>query len=612
MSIAILKPNTGVVTYERAVDIFKQMYETVTNKKINVIEKDDGKSDLIVIGSDSVNDFVLNEIFDLRLDSLGIRYGTDDYCIRSYKNGERNALILAGGRGRSTLYAIYDYFERFLGCHYFWDGDIIPHAENIPVEDIEITESPRFEYRGLRYFAHRGLKRFQAEHWSFEDWKREIDWMVKKRLNFFMLRIGMDDVWQRAFPDDVPYPEKFRKTEEEYSIGYDDRADFWALKYRGELREKVLEYARSMDLMYPTDCGTMTHWYSRTPKEFLKRRSPTFAHQADKQYVDSDTGRVWDFTQKENMDNYMKLTETMVNEYEKNTELFHTIGLGERMMYSDRRKNHVAKMIAYRRISQSLRERYPNSKLMLASWDFVGWWSGAEVQSLIKELNAENTIILDYTSDVSDPDECFINWGVVGKFPWIFGLFHAYESESELRGAYERSDERLKIAAEDPYCKGMILWPELSHSDPLVLEYLSENAWSPLNKNIEEITAGFCQNRYGVYSEYMNECWQTILPFIKLSDWGSYSKRKKGDEKFVEYCSNWYAHQDIWTKFPHFLNDQYDNYDIIIDYYTYRYNQVRQLSDDIVNALRMLADKPCLFDEQFILRDSIDITRTVL
>ena len=89
MSIAILKPNTNMVTYERAIEIFKQMYETVTNKKINVIEKDDGKSDLIVIGSDSVNDFVLNEIFDLRLDSLGIRYGTDDYCIRSHRNGER-------------------------------------------------------------------------------------------------------------------------------------------------------------------------------------------------------------------------------------------------------------------------------------------------------------------------------------------------------------------------------------------------------------------------------------------------------------------------------------------------------------------------------------------
>ena len=136
-----------------------------------------------------------------------------------------------------------------------------------------------------------------------------------------------------------------------------------------------------------------------------------------------------------------------------------------------------------------------SSKLFLASWDFVGWWKGDEVKKLISELDPQRTIILDYTSDVSDPNESFINWGVVGKFPWIFGLFHAYESESEIRGAYDRSDERLKIAAEDEYCKGMILWPELSHSDPLILEYLSENAWSPLKNKVEKTAERFCENR---------------------------------------------------------------------------------------------------------------------
>lgn len=115
------------------------------------------------------------------------------------------------------------------------------------MEDIDIQESPRFEYRGLRYFAHRGLKRFQAEHWSFEDWKQEIDWMVKKRLNFFMLRIGMDDIWQRAFPEVVKEPEEYQKLTGEATDGYSDRSDFWTLKYRSELREKVLQYAKDMN-----------------------------------------------------------------------------------------------------------------------------------------------------------------------------------------------------------------------------------------------------------------------------------------------------------------------------------------------------------------------------
>lgn len=610
MSIIILKPNQGHISYTKAAEVFQNLYQKVTGKEIVVTETDDGVSDLIVIGSDSVNDFLMNEVLELRLDSLGIRYGTDDYCIRSYLQKKRKVLILAGGRGRSTLYAVYDYFERYADCHYFWDGDIIPHSDTLPMENINIVESPRFFYRGLRYFAHRGLKRFQAEHWSFNDWKREIDWLTKKRLNFFMLRIGMDDIWQRAFPDDVPYPQDFNTVTGIDAEGYNNRTDFWTLEYRGQLKIKVLEYARDMDLIYPVDCGTMTHWYSRTPQSFLENRKPTFCKQEVPNYTDSDTGRVFDFTKKENMDYYMHLTETMVNEHEKDSALFHTIGLGERRMFEDKNKNFALKQIAYRRVTENIRQRYPNSKLMLASWDFVGWWSPEEVQNLVKELDPDRTIILDYTSEGNDPDNSFMNWGIVGKFPWIFGLFHAYESESELRGPYNRSDERLKIAADDPFCKGMILWPELSHSDPLILEYLSQNAWSPLSKTVEEITERFCQNRYGTFANQMNTCWQQMLPFIKLGDWGGWSQRSPEDEKFLEYSSLWYAHQDIWTKPLRFMKNGETAH--CISYYDHKIAQTAPTLPDAVDAIKKLSAHRNALNDPFVLRDAVDMTRTLL
>lgn len=610
--LAILKSDKSGTAYEEAAKCFQSMYKKVTGVELDVIEQDDNVSDLIVIGSDAVNDFLMREVLELRLGSLGIRYGTDDYCIQSYRKEDRKVLILAGGRGRSTLYAVYDYFERYLNCHYFWDGDIIPYSNTIPMENISVRESPRFEYRGLRYFAHRGLKRFQAEHWSFEDWKQEIDWLIKKRLNFFMLRIGMDDVWQRAFPEVVSYPESFQTIEGIDANGYDDRSDIWTLKYRGQLREKILTYARDRDLMYPVDCGTMTHWYSRTPQEFLEKQTPPFVTQEQAQYTASDTGKVFDFTQKEVMEYYMQLTNTMVNEYEKSTGLFHTIGLGERLMYKDRAKNFALKLIAYRRIAENIRQKYPDSKLMLASWDFIGWWSCEEVQNLVKELDPERTIIMDYTSEVNDPEDYFMNWGVVGKFPWIFGLFHAYESESELRGPYDRSDERLKIAAADPYCKGMILWPELSHSDPLILEYLAQNAWSPLEMSLEELTERFCRNRYGVFAEKMNECWQTFLPFIKLGDWGSFSRRTPEDEKYEECCKSWYAHQDLWTELCFFLDEDAQKDQCLQKYYTLKMAETVPLLPDIAMALKKISEQKDMFEESFVLRDAVDLTRTVL
>lgn len=612
MSIVILSANQGDATYCKACEEFKALYQKVTGNNIDIIDIDDEVSDLIVIGSDAVNDFVMNEVLELRLKKLGIRYGTDDYCIKSHMNNDRKILILAGGRGRSTLYAVYDYFERFLGCHYFWDGDVIPHNDSIPLENIDVVESPRFEYRGLRYFAHRGLKRFQAEHWSFEDWKKEIDWMLKKRLNIFMLRIGMDDIWQRTFPEDVPYPDGYNTITGVDASGYNDRTDFWTLEYRGKLREKILEYARLVDLMCPVDCGTMTHWYSRTPIDFLKNKKPRFITQEVEKYTASDTGCVFDFTTKENMDYYMKLTETMVNEFEKNTSLFHTIGLGEREMFKDKNKNFALKLIAYRRIGENIRRRYPNSKLMIASWDFIGWWAPEEVQSLIDELDPEHTIIFDYTSDSSDPENCFLKWGVVGKFPWIFGLFHAYEPDSELRGSYDKINARLKVACEDPYCKGMVLWPELSHSDPIILEYLSQNSWTPLCKNVEDMIAGFCANRYGNFAEHMNSSWQQMLPFIKCGDWGGYSHRTPDDVDFYEHFCGSYTHCDLWTRPLYASKYISKNIEQYSKFYEHKAKKIKPTIDGVVCAIKNLSQSSEALKETFVLRDAVDMTRTAL
>ena len=592
MSISIMRPVQGADVYNHAAKIFCDMYEKVTGIKLNVLDADDGISDLFVIGSDAVNDFLMNDMLEGFVGSLDIRYGTDDYCIHSYEHANRKILVLAGGRGRSTLYAVYDYFERFAGCHYFWDGDIIGNTRCLPMENIHIVETPRFEYRGLRYFAHRGLKRFQAEHWSFEDWKHEIDWMVKKRLNFFMLRIGMDDVWQRAFPKEVPYPEDYRTITGADADGYDDRSDFWTLEYRGKLRERILEYARSRDIVSPVDCGTMTHWYSRTPTEFLETAHPHFLPQeGNNLYVGSDTGKVWDFRRQEEMNNYMRLTETMVNEYDKSDALFHTIGLGERSVFADKEKNFRLKLLAYRRIAENLRKRYPNSKLMLASWDFYFCWTPEEVQGLIKELDPERTIILDYTSEGANPDTNFTSWGVVGKFPWIFGLFHAYEPDSELRGAYDAIESKLKIAVDDSLCKGMVLWPELSHSDPIVLEYLTQNAWIPLRQSVEEMIKEFCIKRYGEFADQMNSCWQTLLPFIKLGSWNSQMA-------------------DKWCRFTTAIMQEFEN-----NIPKNQRNNVcipSSMLENVVSTLQKLMTLDRGYDCEMIMRDAVDMARTIV
>ncbi|MCL2743595.1 MAG: hypothetical protein FWE67_07075, partial [Planctomycetaceae bacterium] len=408
--LKILKPIERGKPYDIAAEEFQKYYEQCTGLKLPIVTEPNETDHFVVIGSDAVNRFCRDRIEKKVLKPFRIRTGTDDYHLLSVKDGERNLLFIAGGRGRATLYGVYHFFEERGNCSWFWDGDVVPKsASPLDITGLNIAETPRFEYRGLRYFAHRSLTRFQAEHWGPKDWEQEINWIVKKRLNVFMLRIGMDDMFQKAFPDVVPYPDN-DKPLPEATAGYDDRTPSWSLKYRGELRKNLLRYAFDRDLMHPEDFGTMTHWYSRTPIAFLEHFKPEFLVQSGGGYREQ-TGLVWDIREDKWLDIYFKLTEAHIEHYGK-PELFHTIGLAERRMFKEKEDNLEIKLYTYRRLINQVRAKYPNAPILLAGWDFYSSWDPAEVPELLKELDPTNTIIWDYEADTLSPRN-YTNWNFI-------------------------------------------------------------------------------------------------------------------------------------------------------------------------------------------------------
>ena len=608
--LRILVPDQGEIAYLRAGEAFRDMYEKVTGVTLEIIDQYEQGTDFAVIGSDAVNDFTAKAFAADWIDTLRIRYGTDDYALRSVEADGQKYLFLAGGRGRSTLYAVYDYFERVAGCHYYWDGDVIPHCDELPLTGLDVSEKPRFDWRGLRYFAHRGLHRFQAEHWSLEDWKKEIDWMVKRRLNYFMLRIGHDDVFQRAFPEAVDYPSATERLPEAMN-GYDDRTLFWPLEYRSVLRKKLLEYAFERDLIHSEDCGTMTHWYSRTPVQYLEKKKPVLLSQATVGY-NEQTGLCWDPRVRENLDNYLKITDVYANYYGK-PEAFHTIGLAERMIYDDRHENMKMKLFTYRRILQRVREKYPNSTMLIASWDLMCRWHADEVRMLLREFDPQRTLILDYASDLDDPNRAFPAWDLVSKFPWIYGLFHGYLAQNDIRGAYDTTRERLSIAKADPFCKGMIFWPEMSHSDTLALEYLARNSWQPDQLDIGPLAADFARNRYGAYGEAMNAAWQAFLPIVKLVDWSFDSLSQPGDPDYEKYCHNgWDGRVFLMDMLGACVPQTLGQGDWIA-HWKYLLGRAAATNDNAPAVLAALAGLPEeALDSPFVRRDAVDIARSLI
>lgn len=521
--LVLICPARGHRAYRIAAEEFGRLSDQVAGRRVRIrtdreisLEEMKELPEAVLLGNDGVNHLTTQIYMEGKLEDMDIRSASDDYGIKSLCCGDCSVLVLTGGRPRAALYAVYRYFEVFCGCRWFWDGDRIIQGA-LPMTDIRLVESPRFEYRGIRYFAHRSLHRFQAEHWSFEEWKTEIHWLLKKRLNLFMLRIGLDDLFQKAFPEIVPYPDRDSPLPEA-GPGFDDRTLFWSLEYRGELRRKILQYAFDCDLMHPEDCGTMTHWYSRTPLAYLEAKKPALLTGQTTEGYSQQTGLVWDIREDENLENYFKLTQTHIEEYGR-PELFHTIGLAERMFSEDKDENLRLKLNVYRRISAWLEEKYPNAPLLLASWDLWMYYTPKEVKKLIAQLNPSQVILLDYTSDTQSENN-FTNWGVVGKFPWIFGIFEGYEPNNELRGDYELMNQRLRIAKDDAMCKGFILWPELSHGDTFCGEFLAYHGWEADVPAISQMVDKYCEDRYReADAPLMKELWNKLMPIVELSSW---------------------------------------------------------------------------------------------
>ena len=482
----------------------------------------------------------------------------DEYRIVS----EGGSVAFLGGNQRAVLYAVYDFLSRRGGCRWFWDGDVVPKRDRLDFSGLDVREKSQFEYRGLRYFAHRGLTRFQAEHWGFEDWKREIDWAVKNRLNLLMLRIGQDDLFQKAFPDVVAYPDPSKPLREAMP-GYDNRSLFWSLEYRGELRRKVLDYAFERGLMHPEDFGTMSHWYSRTPWAFLEKMKPPFIPQQAGSYG-HPTDRVWDVRDRRWLDAYWKITEASLANYGK-PDILHTIGLGERRCSTNRAENTKMKVDVLNLNLAEARRRYPNSKYVVAGWDFFQEWRPEEIKDLFSKLDWTNLILWDYEADATRDYRAdmmglvnnFTKWDVVGKHPYTFGIFLCLEQGIDCRADYKVIEERQKAILGDPFCKGYIFWPESSHTDTFLLHYFTRNSWRAGERGVSDLLAEFCRDRYGREADRFRRAWETLIPAAAPIGWGgNYGSRcvqvPAPNEKVVERTA---SYAELAKRFATFFDD---------------------------------------------------------
>lgn len=74
------------------------------------------------------------------------RLGEEQWIIRT----AGRSIILAGGRPRGTLYAVYEFLERYADCHWLAeDTEVVPHQPRLTLGKINVKSRPAFNQREI-------------------------------------------------------------------------------------------------------------------------------------------------------------------------------------------------------------------------------------------------------------------------------------------------------------------------------------------------------------------------------------------------------------------------------------------------------------------------------
>jgi hypothetical protein len=111
----------------------------ITGNKVPIVNKVPTDKNIIIVGATAL---ARKKLADIEFDKLA----KDEVLI----NCRRNTLILAGGRPRGTIYAVYTFLETYLGCG-FWtpDFETILKKKTITLGNVNYRHVSPFSYRQI-------------------------------------------------------------------------------------------------------------------------------------------------------------------------------------------------------------------------------------------------------------------------------------------------------------------------------------------------------------------------------------------------------------------------------------------------------------------------------
>lgn len=537
----IVKPASALFLEDRAASEFARYGKMLLGRDIKIVTDIEISEPVkgvtyILISSGELNMFSrqLEQQFHFAIDEKMPKH-RESFVIFGKTSPDNNALLFAGKNPIGTLYAVYEYLEKFCGVGFFQDGERVPKLDSLPVENISMIEQPRFDNRmHLCWNAHRAIKKYHAFYWTLDEWKRELDWMAKRHMN--MLRLDMvyysrfpGDAFEQAFPEIGPEPnERLYPRMGGWTIEWD-----WPLPYRREMTKEIFRYGRSLGIRFIYSLS-----YANVPFRF-RDMHPEYKYLPANAYGESREIDPSDPASFEVEKKYVKkIIEIFGTDHFYQYTPYAEIDVGDGSVD----KNLEMRIKASKGILKLIEEVDPKGIWVTDSWDMVERkrWNPENVKKYLDSFPAEKMYLYDTAADIAEPKLYKVhNWWHGKK--WAFGILHCFAGEEALHGDPADLTNRVKEAGTCPTCTGLFMNPEITHHNILFWDLATHLAWQPEKIDFQPFLKNYVERRYGhELLEPMLEAWEKI---VKAVYW---YKERPTDYALMRMCSPhfpWYQ----WT-----------------------------------------------------------------
>ena len=472
-ALVVIGPDAGGIE-RHAAEEFARYVCLMSNARPQIVNDANSEQAVVVIGGPSTNPLAAEAeehgLVDFSYDALG----EDGFVVATVSLHGRNALILGGRHRRSTLYAVYTFLEDTLGVGFFRDGERIPHSPTIETGALNVRERPRFSGRldGNGCMFH-----YSALPWSREDWRREMDWKVKRRANMVTpFCIGLDIVpsilrdWgvTPGPPTELPYA----------------RHHEWLHQDAHRLGLVVpctipdMQVPPSFLEAFPSCRTVCSDWSGYAPTRRLHPEDPMF-----RRFV-------------------LEFIRRYVDRYGTD-HVYYANFLAEDRLIEGADNRHALWLHYARAMSAALREADPKATWLVDTWCFDmdasepdRRWSSEQVSEYLDEISVPFVVCDLWAEEAGKYGRT--NW--FDGNPWGFGVLHSFGGSAYLHGDVHRLMERMRSIEQSPNperCTHFFSMPELSDHNPFYMELVAQLSWDPGRVKLESFTESYCRKRYG-------------------------------------------------------------------------------------------------------------------